>query len=94
MKRSYRNASQEVKFAWQQLNSLNMTNQWALIDPKQGYGNLGVFSVNFWKKKSTFAEGHPQCWVLVPSHSKAQVHKGMREEVSLFLQTLPRGELG
>lgn len=43
---------------------------------------------------SAFAEGHPQCWVLVPSHSKAQVHKGMREEVSLFLQTLPTGELG
>lgn len=48
MKRSYQNTSQEVKFAWQGLNSLSMTSQWTLTDPKQGYGNLWGFKDNFW----------------------------------------------
>lgn len=52
IKRSSQNTSQEVKFAWQGLNYFSMTNQWTLIDPKQGYGNLEGFKVNFWEKKN------------------------------------------
>lgn len=51
MERSSQNASQEVKFVWQGLNSLNTTNQWVLNDPKQDYGNLAGFKINFWGKK-------------------------------------------
>lgn len=91
VERSSQNASQEVKFVWQGLNSLNTTNQWVLNDPKQDYGNLAGFKINFWGKN---IKNHPQCWVLVRSHSKAQVHTGMRGEGSLLLWTLPTAQLG
>lgn len=74
VKRSYQNASQEVKFAWQGLIQYDQP----VMIPNKIMETEGVL-------KLIFAEGHPHCWVLVLSHSKGQAHKGMREEVSLPL---------